>query len=148
MTRRRSFRWARGSLPPSTRFLSLLIASAKGSFETQSGYVRQMIVGAIRLDRILARYGAEARGVREEFRQSLERVAAQIWSEKVVPYPIMPFQATIGEQTIFKIQELAPQNDMQRSLKTWAMEISGQLVNSRLLFSIGLPPVGSADVRP
>ena len=60
----------------------------------------------------------------------------------------MPFRATIGEQTISKIQELAPQNDMQLSLKTWAMEISAQLVKSRLLFSMGLPPVGSADARP
>ena len=139
MTRRRSFGWARGSLPPSTRLLSLLIASAKGSFETQSGYVRQMIVGVIRLDRILARYGAETRGVREELRQSLERVAHR-FGAKAVRNSIVPFRATIGKQ-------LAPQNDMQRSLKTWAMEINAQLVNSRLLFSMGLPPVGSADVR-
>jgi len=63
---------------------------------------------------IRSRSSGSSRGTR----QSLERMAAQIWSEKAVRNSIMPFQATIGEQTIFKIQELAPQNDMQRSPKT------------------------------
>jgi len=116
-----------------------LLASAKGSFGTQSGYARQVTASPILLDRILARYGAETRGVREELRQSLERVAHR-FGAKAVRNSIVPFRATIGKQ-------LAPQNDMQRSLKTWSMEINAQLVNSRLLFSMGLPPVGSADVR-
>ena len=111
--------------------LGLLIASAKGSFETQSGHVRQMTASAILLDRILARYGAETRGVREELRQSLERVVAQIWSENAVPSSITPFQATMGELTV--IHGLSPQNDVQRSLKIWAVEISAQWVKSRLL---------------
>ena len=49
--------------------LGLLIASAKSSFEAQSGQVKQMTANAILLDRILAKYGDETRGVREELRQ-------------------------------------------------------------------------------
>ena len=83
--------------------LGLLIASAKSSFETQSGHVKQMTADTILLDRILARYGTEARGVREELRQNLERVVAQIWSENALQSSATPFQATMGETTILKI---------------------------------------------
>ena len=113
--------------------LGLLIASAKGSFEAQSGQVKQMTANAILLDRILAKYGDETRSVREELRQSLERVVAQIWSENAARSSITPFQASVGELTIFEIQALSPKNDIQRSLKTWAVDVSAQLAKSRLL---------------
>jgi uncharacterized membrane protein len=44
--------------------LGLLIASAKGSFDTQTGQVRQITADLILLDNILAQYGPEARAIR------------------------------------------------------------------------------------
>ena len=44
--------------------LSLLIASAKSSYDTQSGYIKQITANVILLDRLLAQYGPEARRIR------------------------------------------------------------------------------------
>src|SRR3984893_16962946 len=46
--------------------LGLLIAAAKGSFDTQISQVRQITADLILLDNILAQYGPEARPVREQ----------------------------------------------------------------------------------
>ncbi len=60
--------------------LGLLIASAKSSYDAQSGEVTQMSANIIQLDRILARYGSETKEARDVLRRtalSLDRS----WSE-------------------------------------------------------------------
>jgi hypothetical protein len=44
--------------------LGLLIASAKGSYDAQSGEVSQMSANIIQLDRILTRHGSETKEAR------------------------------------------------------------------------------------
>ena len=48
--------------------LGLLIAAAKGSFDTQSGQVKQITADIILLDALLEQYGAEAQPIRGEMR--------------------------------------------------------------------------------
>jgi hypothetical protein len=62
--------------------LGLLIAAAKGSFDTQTGQVRQITANLILLDNTLAQYGPEARAIREQIRSSVESFAADLWREK------------------------------------------------------------------
>ena len=50
--------------------LGLLIAAAKGSFDTQTAQVRQITADLILLDNVLAQYGPEARPVREQLRSA------------------------------------------------------------------------------
>jgi uncharacterized membrane protein len=50
--------------------LGLLIAAAKGSFDTQNTQVKQITADLILLDNILAQYGPEARSIREQMRRS------------------------------------------------------------------------------
>ena len=49
--------------------LGLLIASAKSSYDTQSGHIKQITANVILLDRLLARVGPEARRIREDLRR-------------------------------------------------------------------------------
>jgi hypothetical protein len=51
--------------------LGLLIAAAKGSFDTQSGQVKQMTADIILLDSLLAEYGPEALPIRKNIRAAL-----------------------------------------------------------------------------
>src|ERR1700722_9976284 len=50
--------------------LGLLIASAKGSFDTQSGQVKQITADMILLDLLLEKYGPEALPIRVEMRSA------------------------------------------------------------------------------
>jgi hypothetical protein len=52
--------------------LSLLIASAKSSYDTQASRINQMTAGIILLDLLLAQYGTEATEAREQLRHSID----------------------------------------------------------------------------
>src|SRR5882724_5882182 len=52
--------------------LSLLISSAKGSFDVQRNEIRQMTANLILLDRTLDRYGPETRAIRADLRAAVE----------------------------------------------------------------------------
>src|SRR6476660_2896777 len=62
--------------------LGLLIAAAKGSFDTQTSQVRQITANLILLDNILAQYGPEARPIREQIRSTVDPFANELWREK------------------------------------------------------------------
>src|ERR1700758_4917219 len=52
--------------------LGLLVASAKGSFDTQKNGLAQLSGNVIYLDRTLARYGPEAKEARDMLRESVD----------------------------------------------------------------------------
>jgi hypothetical protein len=62
--------------------LGLLIAAAKGSFDTQTSQVSQITADLILLDNILAQYGPEARPIREQIRSTVDPFADGLWREK------------------------------------------------------------------
>jgi hypothetical protein len=51
--------------------LGLLIAAAKGSFDTQSTQIKRITADLILLDNILAQYGPDARPIREQIRSTV-----------------------------------------------------------------------------
>ena len=64
--------------------LGLLIAAAKGSFDTQSGQVKQITANMILLDLLLEKYGPEALPIRVEMRSVIGPLADRLWHEKPV----------------------------------------------------------------
>src|ERR1700733_15059624 len=62
--------------------LGLLIAAAKGSFDTQSGQVKQITADLILLDALLEQYGPEAQPLRVEMRGAIGPLVDRIWHEK------------------------------------------------------------------
>jgi hypothetical protein len=54
--------------------LSLLIASAKGSYDAQSSELTQMSAKVVLLDRVLAHYGPETKETRDLLRGSVARI--------------------------------------------------------------------------
>ena len=61
--------------------LSLLIASTKGSYDTQRSELRQLSANIMLLDRVLAHYGPETKDSRDLLRHAVVRVLDQMWPE-------------------------------------------------------------------
>src|SRR5215469_2432637 len=59
--------------------LGLLVASAKGSFDTQRNGLAQLSANVIFLDRTLAHYGPETRDIREMIRAAVADMLKQGW---------------------------------------------------------------------
>jgi hypothetical protein len=59
--------------------LGLLVSSAKGSFDTMSSGITQAGAKIISLDRVLARYGPEAKEVRDLLRHEVSTTIERVW---------------------------------------------------------------------
>jgi hypothetical protein len=116
--------------------LGLLIAAAKGSFDTQSAQVRQISADLILLDNILAQYGPEARPIRKLIRSTVGPLADRLWHEKQAGI-MGPFERDVAaEQVYLDIQKLSPQDNLQRSLQSRAIQVSDDLAKVRFLLFV------------
>jgi hypothetical protein len=114
--------------------LGLLIASAKGSYDTQSNELTEMAAKIALLDRGLAVYGPDAQNSREVLQHLIDRTVAELWPNEPRSREIAsrPLRTTPGE-LYQSIDELSPQNDMQRAIKTQATGMITQLAEQRWL---------------
>jgi hypothetical protein len=114
--------------------LGLLIATAKGTYDTQNGAVQELSAKVILLDRVLAKYGPQTKEARDLLRVAVEAMLDHIWPEEGAgPANLAPGEArAAGEAMYDKIADLSPQNDAQRALKARAMELTTDLLQERL----------------
>ena len=115
--------------------LGLLIAAAKGSFDTQNTQIKQITADLILLDSVLAQYGPEARPIREQMRSSVGGFADQLWREKEIGVR-GPYETNAAAEKVYlDIQKLPPQTDLQRALQSRAAQLSNDIAQiRRLLF--------------
>ena len=115
--------------------LSLLISSANGTFETQSGEVNRLTADVILLDRLLAQYGAETRGTRDLLRRSVGSMVERIWQEhRPGSATAEPFAESAEADAVYMdILALPAQSEAQRALKARAAEVVGDMSRTRLL---------------
>ena len=116
--------------------LGLLIAAAKGSFDTQTSQVRQITANLILLDNILAQYGPEARPIREHMRSAIGPFADRLWREKEAATS-GPFETNVAAERVYlEIHKLSPHDDLQRSLQSRAVQISNDLAQLRFMLFV------------
>ena len=115
--------------------LGLLISSAKGSFDAMNTGLLQSGSKVILLDRVMAQYGPETREARDQLRRSVASVIERIWSEerKGQTQTNVPDSKARLEAVQDKLRQLTPQNDAQRWLRSRALEVSGDIAESRWL---------------
>ena len=114
--------------------LGLLIAAAKGSYDTQRSEVIQMAGKVDFLDHVLAIYGPETAETREHLRRATESAIHLMWPDKA--NQVNAEAVTTAQAMYGSIQKLAPQNDEQRALKAEALETVTDLSKTRwLLFA-------------
>jgi hypothetical protein len=115
--------------------LGLLISSAKSSFDMVNASVTRDAASVIMLDRMLARYGPQTQEIRSMLRQvvtvAVQRVAsgdpAQL--EKLHSPEAVERTETLER----KIEDLSPQNDIQRRLQAHAIELADDALAVREL---------------
>ena len=113
--------------------LSLLIASAKTAFDTRSNQLVQVSADIIQLDRALARYGPETKEARSLLERSVAATLERFWpAESARPIAIDP-KASPVEALYDKMEELSPQNDAQRALRSQAETTALDMGRTRLL---------------
>jgi hypothetical protein len=118
--------------------LALLIASAKSSYDAQRNEITQLSANVILLDRVLAHYGPEAKEARDMLRLSGAAMIDRIWSESIQRLAVSQATAASGEVFYDKIQELSPQNEVQRALQAQALKMGIDIGQTRwLLFEQG-----------
>src|SRR5262245_22958372 len=113
--------------------LGLLTGSAKSSFDTQDGELKQMAANVLLLDRTLAHYG-ETKSIRDQIRHAIEYKLAATWPEDGSAGRGDTSETTPAVERIEdEIRALSPQNDVQRALQSRALEITGNVLQTRWL---------------
>jgi hypothetical protein len=123
--------------------ISLLIASAKSSYDTQDAHFRLLAAHVVETDQLLAQYGPEAMPVRKLMRESVPAAMDRIWNEKATASQNTAFTTTsLAEQLYNAIEALSPANDAQRSLKLRIVQAAKDIAQTRLLiFADGDKPI-------
>jgi hypothetical protein len=115
--------------------LGLLVSSAKGTFDDVSNELTQMSVQIVLLDRVLAQYGPETKEIRAGMKSGFSAATALLLSgdESRQAKLDTPEGVARLEGIQAGIRALSPRNDAQRGLQARALDISGQMANSRWL---------------
>ena len=124
--------------------ISLMIASAKNSYDTQDAHFRQLSAHLVLADQLLSQYGPEAAEIRKMMRQAVPAAIDRIWHEKATSSPQSnAFSAnSLAEQFNSAIDRLTPANDAQRAIKARILQASADIANTRLLmFADGDNPI-------
>jgi len=112
--------------------LGLLIASAKGSYDTQKAEVAELAAKVIFLDRTLARYGPETKEIRKLLHGNVAREIDRVWpKDRARTSNLEPGRS--AEFPYDKIQELAPKDDVQRYEQVQALSILTDIRQTRWL---------------
>jgi hypothetical protein len=113
--------------------LGLLVATTKGTYDAQSAAVKELAANVALLDRALARYGPQTKECRELIPKVVRLMLEQMWPDASE----QPAQLTggdarlVGEALFDRIAELEPKTDVQRTLKSKALEIAINLAQTR-----------------
>lgn len=117
----------------SALLLSLLVASAKSSYDTEKNKITQMAAKIAFLDRLLANYGPQTGDARELMRRSISRAIDRMWpQEKSQSAQLDPLKSS-GEALYDVMGKLSPETEMQRSFKSQALVIAADLGQTRWL---------------
>jgi hypothetical protein len=115
--------------------LGLLIASAKGTFDTMTNELRQTGSKIVLLDRVMAQYGPEMAESREHLRLSLAFAIQRIWPEDSHEIEMKTAQrpGTDVEVLQDKLLALSPRSDAQKWLQSRALQINVDIAEARTL---------------
>jgi Protein of unknown function (DUF4239) len=114
--------------------LGLLIASAKGFYDTQSSEVTQLAADVVLLDKILSHYGPDTKEIRTLLRSSVADMVDVTWAREGPNNT--HFATSTTSQALFDgIQGLSPQNDNQRFLQSQAASTAIKLGQTRSLMA-------------
>jgi hypothetical protein len=113
--------------------LSLLVSSAKSSFDAQNAEVTEASAKVMLLDRALALYGPETKEARESLRSSMAHTFERLWPKDHRAVAVLDEPSSSMEALYIQVQGLSPRNDQQRSIQAQALGILVALGQMRWL---------------
>jgi len=115
--------------------LGLLVAGAKANYDRVSDEITEAATAVVLLDRTLAQFGPQAAEARALLRTVVTSVVDTVFSDhgRGVADLDDPRRLAAGERLQTQIRNLAPENDVQRTLQAHAMELSNEVAKMRLL---------------
>ena len=116
--------------------IGLLVASAKGAFDTKDSELRHFSANLILLDRQLVHYGPEASEARDLLRRYTVYKIDSTWPDEASHRVDDPDGWILLEDMQDKLRALAPRDDAQRWLQVRALQISGELASTRWLLDV------------
>src|SRR4029079_16252716 len=115
--------------------LGLLVSSAKGAYDNERSEVILMASKVAFLGRVLDAYGPEAAGVRALLRNTTDEAVQQMWPGQMRRPTDRNPNVQAGNLAYAMLQQLSPQNDMQKLLKSQATTLAGDLAQTRSLLA-------------
>ena len=118
--------------------LSLLIASAKNSFDAQQTGLEQLATNVIELDHDLAALGPETKDIREGIRRAMIGLHDRVWSgqgattETIDPRAMAEFHDAMGAA----IQSFPANTDTQQYERKAAFDLARTIAHTRLLLFV------------
>lgn len=92
--------------------LGLLIASAKTAYDTQRNEITEQAAKIALLDRVLAHYGPETKGVRDHLRAAVQEELKRLWPEDRYREP----EGSPPASDVYDaLQDLSPTTESQRA---------------------------------
>ena len=116
--------------------LGLLVASATASYNAQQNELLDISSKVVLLDRVLAHYGPDATQARQVLQASVKGALARVWPMDASMGAHLEPLAARPESVLDKIEDLAPKTDGQRSLKSEAVTLALNLLQSRWLIYV------------
>ncbi len=116
--------------------LSLLIASAKSTYDTQQTELQQLAADAVELDRVLADYGPEGTDARRLFGDIIRNETARLWPSDGAPTrpnAALPTLGTASAAFLAALRRLHPVDATQTFLQQEALRIGANIVHTRAL---------------
>ena len=112
--------------------LGLVTASAKSAFDAEDAAIKNTAAAVLSLDRMLADYGPEAKGVRDNLQRALTERVAATWPDDVhVNVVRAPVGTSPSEVIVREILGLTPQTDAQQWYKARALDLSDGILKAR-----------------
>lgn len=115
--------------------LGLMIATAKGSFDTQDQAIKHTAAKILLFDHVLNNYGPETKEIRELLRRVVTSRVNAIWPENYFHAEKLdtPEVMVAIHDITNRILQLSPQNDAQRWFQSQALQISSDISETRWL---------------
>ncbi|MFO1128821.1 MAG: hypothetical protein U1E66_10390 [Rhodospirillales bacterium] len=113
--------------------LSLMIATAKSTYDAQTAAVRQLSADVLLLDRTLAEYGPDSQSSRALLRQSAELILGYLWpADGSAPASLAPGEARGPSEFLLReVTDLSPHSPTQEFLKAQALHLLSDMAQVR-----------------
>ena len=113
--------------------LGLVTGSAKSTFDGDDTAVKHTAASLLALDRDLAEYGPETKGIRDALKATVTAKVDSIWSDAGAGAEVRAGTkgASGGEKLLGAILALTPTNDAQRWYQQRALSLSSEIIQTR-----------------